>query len=91
MNMRGSSQAPIKLSKYQEEEESYITQTKIIKEIHVSAEGLNPIDQLKDFILDAIEDKFKSLSEFSLVYKKMYTQTIDNLNILNGCQPSNLQ
>ena len=60
---RRSSQAPLKLHKIQDEGESCVKQTKI-KEIHIFVEGLIPIDQLKDFIIEAIEDKSESSSNF---------------------------
>ncbi|WMV13901.1 hypothetical protein MTR67_007286, partial [Solanum verrucosum] len=60
---RRSSQEPLKLSKIQDKGESRVKQTKI-KEIHISAEGLILIDQLKNFIIEAIEDKSESSSKF---------------------------
>uniref|UniRef100_M1D826 Uncharacterized protein n=1 Tax=Solanum tuberosum TaxID=4113 RepID=M1D826_SOLTU len=60
---RKSSQEPLKLPKVQDERESCVKQTKI-KEIHIFVEGLIPIDQLKDFIIEAIEDKSESSSNF---------------------------
>ena len=50
-----------------------------------------PIDQLKNFIIEAIEDKFESPSKFSPTYAKSYTQRIDNLKMPEGYQPSKLQ
>ncbi|KAK4713442.1 hypothetical protein R3W88_019349 [Solanum pinnatisectum] len=87
---RRSSQAPLKLSKIQDEGESCVKQTKI-KDIHISAEGLIPIDQLKDFIIEAIEDKSKSSSKFSPIYAKAYTQRIDNLKMSESNQPPKIQ
>ncbi|WMV13758.1 hypothetical protein MTR67_007143 [Solanum verrucosum] len=87
---RKSSQAPLKLPKVQDEGESCVKQTKI-KEIHIFVEGLIPIDQLKDFIIEAIEDKSESSSKFSPTYVKSYTQRIDNLKMPKGYQPSKLQ
>ena len=58
-------------------------QTKI-KEIHISAEGLISIDQLQNFIIEAIEDKSESSSKSSPIYANPYTQTIDNLQMSEG-------
>ncbi|WMV24915.1 hypothetical protein MTR67_018300 [Solanum verrucosum] len=87
---RRLSQAPLKLPKVQDGGDSCVKQTKI-KEIHISAEGLIPIDQLKDFIIEAIEDKCESSSKYSLTYVKSYTQKIDNLKMPKGYQPPKLQ
>ncbi|WMV56017.1 hypothetical protein MTR67_049402, partial [Solanum verrucosum] len=86
---RRSSQAPLKLFKIQDEGESCVKQTNI-KEIHISAEGLIPIDQLKDFIIETIEDKSESSSKFSPIYAKPYKQRIDNLKMHEGYQPLKL-
>ncbi|WMV24211.1 hypothetical protein MTR67_017596 [Solanum verrucosum] len=83
---RRSSQAPLKLSNIQDKGESCVKQIKI-KEIHISAEGLIPIDQLKDFIIEAIEDKSESSSKFYPTYANPYTQRIDNLKMSEGYQP----
>ncbi|WMV46788.1 hypothetical protein MTR67_040173 [Solanum verrucosum] len=87
---RRSSQAPLKLYKIQDEGESCIKKTKI-NEIHLSVDGLIPINQLKDFIIEVLEDKSESLSKFSPTYAKPYIQRIDNLKMPNGYQPSKLQ
>ncbi|KAH0706560.1 hypothetical protein KY285_011082 [Solanum tuberosum] len=60
-------------------------------QIHLSAGGLIPIDQLKNFIIEAIEDKFESPSKFSPTYAKSYTQRIDNLKMSESYQPPKLQ
>ncbi|KAH0658238.1 hypothetical protein KY289_026986 [Solanum tuberosum] len=86
---RRSSQGP-KLHKIQDEGESCIKQTKI-NEIYLSVEGLIPIDQLKDFIIEVLEDKSESSSKFSPTYAKPYTQSIDNLKMPKGYQPPKLQ
>ena len=65
-------------------------QTKI-KEIHISAEGLISIDQLQNFIIEAIEDKSESSTKVSPIYAKPYTRRIDNLKMSEGYQPFNLQ
>ncbi|WMV33680.1 hypothetical protein MTR67_027065 [Solanum verrucosum] len=80
----------LKLHKIQDERESCIKQTNI-NEIHLSAEGLIPIDQLKDFIIEVLEDKFESSSKFSPTYAKPCTQRIDNLQMPKGYQPPKLQ
>ncbi|KAH0658817.1 hypothetical protein KY289_027565 [Solanum tuberosum] len=85
-----SSRESLKLPRIRDKRESCIKQTKI-KEIHLSAGGLIPINQLKDFIIEAIEDKSKSPSKFSPTYVKPYTQRIDNLKMPEGYQPSKLQ
>ncbi|WMV50585.1 hypothetical protein MTR67_043970, partial [Solanum verrucosum] len=59
--------------------------------IHISAEGLILIDQLKDFIIEVIEEKSKFSSKFSPTYEKPYTQRIDNLKMVEGYQPPKLQ
>ncbi|WMV37542.1 hypothetical protein MTR67_030927 [Solanum verrucosum] len=87
---RNSIQAHLKLPKVQDEGESCVKQTKI-KEIHIFAEGFIPIDQLKDFIIETIEDKSEFSSKFSPTYVKPYTQRIDNLKMPKGYQPPNLQ
>uniref|UniRef100_M1E0L3 Retrotransposon protein n=1 Tax=Solanum tuberosum TaxID=4113 RepID=M1E0L3_SOLTU len=84
------SQEPLKLSRIQDEGESSIKQTKI-KEIHLSTGGLIHIDQLMNFIIEAIEDKSESPSKFSPTYAKPYPQTIDNLKMPEGYQPPKLQ
>ena len=52
---------------------------KKIKQIHISDEGLIPIDQLKNFIIETIKDKSESSSKFSPIY--------DNLKMYEGYQP----
>ena len=69
---RKSSQSPLKLSKIQHKEVSCVKQTKI-KEIHISNAGLIPIDQLKNFIIETIEDKSESSSKIYSIYAKSYT------------------
>jgi len=87
---RRSNQAPLKLLKIEDKGDSCVKKTKI-KEIHISVEGLIPIDQLKDFIIESIEDKSESSSKFSPTYVKSYTQMIDNLKMSKGYQPPKLQ
>jgi len=83
---RRLSQAPLKLPKVQDKGEPCVKQRKI-KEIHISIECLIPIDQLKDFIIEAIEDKSESSSKFYPTYANPYTQRIDNLKMFEGYQP----
>ncbi|WMV24911.1 hypothetical protein MTR67_018296 [Solanum verrucosum] len=87
---RRSSKAPLKLPKIQDEGESSVNQV-MIKEIHISVAGLIPIDQLKNFIIEAIKDKSECSSKFSLTYSKPYTRRIDNLKMFEGYQPPKLQ
>ena len=85
-----SSHSPLNLSKIQDKEVSSVKQTKI-KEIHISDKGVIPIDQLRNFIIEAIEDKSEYSFKFSLIYAKSYTQRIDNLKMYKGYQPPKLQ
>jgi len=80
---RRSSEAPLKLHKIQDERESCVKQTKI-KEIHLSVEGLISIDQLKDFIIEAIKHKYESSSKFYPTYANPFTKRIDNLKMCEG-------
>ncbi|KAH0781528.1 hypothetical protein KY290_001126 [Solanum tuberosum] len=66
---RRSSQESLNLPRIQDEGESCIKQTKI-KEIHLSSGGLILIEQLKDFIIEAIKEKYESISKFSSTYAK---------------------
>ena len=90
MIKRRSSQSPLNFSKIQDKEVSCVKQTKI-KEIHISDKGVIPIDQLRNFIIEAIEDKSEYSFKFSLIYAKSYTQRIDNLKMYKGYQPPKLQ
>ena len=65
---RRSSQSPLKLSKIQHKEVSCLKQTKI-EEIHISNEGLIITDQLKNFIIDKIEEKSVFIQILSLICK----------------------
>ncbi|KAH0706101.1 hypothetical protein KY289_011177 [Solanum tuberosum] len=87
---RRSSKAPLKLHKIQDEGESCVKQTKI-KEIHLSVEGLISIDQLKDFIIEAIKHKYESSSKFYPTYANPFTKRIDNLKMCEGYQSPKLQ
>ena len=90
MIQRRSIQAPLKLPKTQDGGDSSIKQTNN-KEIHISAECLIPMSQLKDFIIETIEDKSQSSSKFSPTYEKLYAQRIYNLKMLEDYQTPKLQ
>ncbi|KAI3445385.1 hypothetical protein Pfo_002050 [Paulownia fortunei] len=51
------------------------------KELQFSFDGLIPVDQLKEFIMGTIKDKFDGSSKSSLTYAKPYTQRIDNFKM----------
>ncbi|KAI3472363.1 hypothetical protein Pfo_031104 [Paulownia fortunei] len=61
------------------------------QEFQVSSNGLIPVDQLKDFIMGTIKDKFDRSSKSFLTYAKPYTQRIDNLKITVGYQSPKFQ
>ncbi|KAI3444978.1 hypothetical protein Pfo_001643 [Paulownia fortunei] len=61
------------------------------QEFQVSFDGLIPVDQLKEFIMGTIKDKFDRSSKSSLTYAKPYTQRIDNLKMIVGYQPPKFQ
>ncbi|XP_060175578.1 uncharacterized protein LOC132606203 isoform X1 [Lycium barbarum] len=86
-----STQAPVKLHETQEEEESSAKQATTIRKVQVPAEGLIPAGQLKDFIMEAIKDKFKPAPKSSLTYAKPYTRRIDKLKMPASYQPPKLQ
>ncbi|KAI3446917.1 hypothetical protein Pfo_003582 [Paulownia fortunei] len=64
---------------------------KSFKELQVSSDGLIPADQLKEFIMGTIKDKFDGSSKSYLTYTKPYTQRIDNLRMPVGYQPLKFQ
>ncbi|KAL0462700.1 UNVERIFIED_CONTAM: hypothetical protein Slati_0157600 [Sesamum latifolium] len=62
------------------------------KELQVSSEWLLiPVDQLKEFIMGTIQNKFGGNSKSSMTYIKPYTQRIDNLKMTVGYQPPKFQ
>lgn len=60
-------------------------QVVLAKEIQVSSA---PIDQLNEFIMGTIKDKYEETIKSSHTYAKPYTTRIDSLNISAGYQPS---
>ncbi|XP_012849590.1 PREDICTED: uncharacterized protein LOC105969382 [Erythranthe guttata] len=61
------------------------------EEFQVSSEGLIPIDQLKEFIMGTIKDKFNEGSKSSSTYTKPYTLRVDDLKMPIGYQPPKFQ
>ncbi|KAL0416965.1 UNVERIFIED_CONTAM: hypothetical protein Slati_3528400 [Sesamum latifolium] len=61
------------------------------KELQVSSEELIPIDQLKEFIMETIQNKLDGSTKSSMTYVKPYTRRIDNLKMPAGCQPPKFQ
>ncbi|KAH7861150.1 hypothetical protein Vadar_022207 [Vaccinium darrowii] len=61
------------------------------KDFTLSFEGLIPIDQLKDFILGTIKDKYDETPKSSSTYVKPYIRRIDLLKMSAGYQPSKFQ
>ncbi|XP_070054295.1 uncharacterized protein [Nicotiana tomentosiformis] len=86
-----STQEPLNLQRSQENGDSSEKQATTTKEIQVSAEGLIPVEKLKDYIMEAIKDNPESTSKISLTYANPYTQIIDNLKMHVGYQPHKLQ
>ncbi|CAA0832644.1 Unknown protein, partial [Striga hermonthica] len=74
-----------------EDEVKQTEKEKSSSEIHVSSSGLIPTDQLKEFIMGTIKDKFDGGSKSSLTYSKPYTQRIDSLKMPTGYQPPKFQ
>ncbi|KAI3450399.1 hypothetical protein Pfo_007064 [Paulownia fortunei] len=62
-----------------------------MKQQSISSDGLIPIDQLKEFIIRTINDKFDGSSKLSLTYIKPYTKRINNLKMPVGYQPLKFQ
>ncbi|KAH0658092.1 hypothetical protein KY289_026840 [Solanum tuberosum] len=91
MEERESTQLCAKLHETQQKIESSAKQKTTINEFQVSAEGLIPIDKLKEFIKEAIKDISECTSKSPLTYVKSYSQRIDNLKIHVGYQPPKLQ
>ncbi|KAL0410881.1 UNVERIFIED_CONTAM: hypothetical protein Slati_3677800 [Sesamum latifolium] len=82
--MKAHDEAETSLKQQSNEREKSSTQ-----ELQVSSEGLIPVDQLKEFIMGAIQNKLGGSSKSSMTYKKSYTQRIDNLKMPIGYQPRN--
>ncbi|KAK6160329.1 hypothetical protein DH2020_003710 [Rehmannia glutinosa] len=61
------------------------------KELQISSDGLIPVDQLKEFIMGTINDKFDGSSKSTSTYAKPYTSRIDNLKMPIGYQPPKFQ
>lgn len=54
------------------------------KEFQVSSDRLIPVDQLKEFIMGTIKDRFDGSFKSSLAYTKPYTPHIDGLKMPMG-------
>ncbi|XP_012853849.1 PREDICTED: uncharacterized protein LOC105973373 [Erythranthe guttata] len=61
------------------------------EEFQISSEGLIPIDQLKEFIMGTIKNKFDEGSKSSSTYTKPYTLRVDDLKMPIGYQPPKFQ
>ncbi|KAK4407952.1 hypothetical protein Sango_0376200 [Sesamum angolense] len=61
------------------------------KELQVSLEGLIPVNQLKEVIMETIKDKIDRSSKSSMTYTKLYAQRIDNTTMSVSYQPSKFQ
>ncbi|KAI3453522.1 hypothetical protein Pfo_010185 [Paulownia fortunei] len=61
------------------------------QEFQVLSNGLIPVDQLKEFIMGTIKDKFDGSAKSSLTYAKPYTQRIDNVKMIAGYQSPKFQ
>ena len=71
--------------------ENPVKQTPPTKEVQVSAEGMIPIGQLKEFIEGTLKDKYDVVTKSSLAYAKPYTARIDSLKMPVGYQSSKFQ
>ncbi|KAH7846488.1 hypothetical protein Vadar_014552 [Vaccinium darrowii] len=61
------------------------------KEFALSSGGLIPMDQLRDFILGTIKDKYEEAPKSSSTYIKPYTRRIDLMKMPVGYQPPKFQ
>lgn len=85
-----SSHAPGKGIEIQETENT-AKQSWTLKELPVSAEGMIPLDQLKEFIEGTIKDKYEISTRSSHMYAKPYTTRIDSLRMPVSYQPPKFQ
>ena len=67
-----SSHAPGKRPQVQEIVDLPSKQVKHAKEIQVSSEGMIPINQIKEFIMGTIKDKYEVSTKSSLTYARPY-------------------
>ena len=86
-NMGESSQAIGDTTKAPEIVEITNKQQETQKSFQVSTDGSIHVDQLKDFILEAIKDKYQEAPKSSLTHSKPYTRMIDQLKMPAGYQP----
>ncbi|KAM3285035.1 hypothetical protein P3S67_023834 [Capsicum chacoense] len=85
-----SSHAPGKAPEVHEIENP-LKQKLSTKEVQVSAEGMIPIVQLREFIEGTLKDKYDIVTKSSLAYAKPYTARIDSLKMSAGYQPPKFQ
>ncbi|KAF3652642.1 putative mitogen-activated protein kinase kinase kinase A-like [Capsicum annuum] len=71
--------------------ENPMKQTLSTKEVQVSAEGMIPIGQLREFIKESLKDKYDVVTKTSFAYAKPYTARINSLKMLAGYQPPKFQ
>ena len=71
--------------------ENPVKQTPSTKEVQVSAEGMIPIGQLREFIEGTLKDKYDVVTKSSIAYAKPYTAGIDSLKMPIGYQPPKFQ
>ncbi|KAH7865327.1 hypothetical protein Vadar_005207 [Vaccinium darrowii] len=70
-----------------EEADSSSKKPKEPKEFVLSSSGMIPMDQLKDFILGTIKDKYEQTPKSFSTYVKPYTRRIDLIKMPAGYQP----
>ncbi|XP_049394574.1 uncharacterized protein LOC125858824 [Solanum stenotomum] len=86
-----SSHAPGKRPQVQETVDRPTNQVEYVKEIQVSSEGTIPINQIREFIMGTIKDKYEVATKSSLTYARPYTARIDSLKMPVGYQPPKFQ